>query len=186
MSVSMRLAGFRSRWTTPRLCACASAASACMHSSARLRHRQRAFAGHQRLERLAAHELHDHQPLAIVLEQLVDGGDAGVIEPRDGDGFGAKAFGDRFGSFSSALSTLIATSRCSVSSRARYTVPMPPRPTRSRTRYLPMFCPTIPYSLDWVTSRPRPFANGAPAVRAADPRDRPTPSTTRCSYERAG
>src|SRR5690606_28233556 len=47
------------------------------------------------------------------------------------------------GSFSSALRTLMATSRCRVSSMARYTVPMPPRPTRSSTRYLPMSCPTM-------------------------------------------
>src|SRR5690242_9045991 len=47
------------------------------------------------------------------------------------------------GSFSSAFRTLMATSRWSVSSIARYTVPMPPRPMRSSTRYLPMFWPTI-------------------------------------------
>ena len=41
--------------------------------------RERAHALDHVLERLAAHELHDHQPLAFVLEELVDGGDA-----RDG------------------------------------------------------------------------------------------------------
>ena len=46
------------------------------------------------LERLAADELHHHQPLPVVLEQLEDGGDAGMIEARDGDGFGAEAPGD--------------------------------------------------------------------------------------------
>ena len=49
--------------------------------------RQRAHALDHALERLAAHELHDHQPLAFVLEELVDGGDAGMAQPRDGDGF---------------------------------------------------------------------------------------------------
>ena len=57
--------------------------------------RERALARHERLERLAAHELHDHEPLAFVLKELVDGGDAWMIQARDGDGFGAKAAGDR-------------------------------------------------------------------------------------------
>src|SRR5262245_36829703 len=47
------------------------------------------------------------------------------------------------GSFNSAFRTLIATSRCSVSSRALYTVPMPPRPILSRIRYLPTLLPTM-------------------------------------------
>ena len=93
-SVTMMFAGLRSRWTTPRLCACASAASACMQSSA-ASVRRAALARDERLERLAAHELHDHQPLAVVLEQLVDRGDAGMIEARDGDRLGAETPGDR-------------------------------------------------------------------------------------------
>ncbi len=52
--------------------------------------RERAEALDHVLERLAADELHHHQPLAVVLEQLVDGGDAGMVEARDGDGFGAE------------------------------------------------------------------------------------------------
>ena len=57
---------------------------------------ERAFARHERLERLAAHELHDHEPLAFVLEQLVDGGDARMIQTCNGDGFRAKPASDRW------------------------------------------------------------------------------------------
>ena len=50
--------------------------------------------GDQLLERVATHELHDHQPLAVVLEEFVDGGDAGMAEPGHRDGFGAEAARD--------------------------------------------------------------------------------------------
>ena len=44
----------------------------------------------QVLERLAAHELHDHQPLVVALKQLVDRGDAGMVQPRDRHRLGAE------------------------------------------------------------------------------------------------
>ena len=65
-----------------------------MQSSADRCGEQRAHAIDHVLERLAAHELHDHQPLAFVLEQLVDGRDARMAEPGDGDRFGPEPLGD--------------------------------------------------------------------------------------------
>ena len=47
--------------------------------------RERAHARDHGLERLAADVLHHHQPFAFVLEQLVDGGDARMAQPRDRD-----------------------------------------------------------------------------------------------------
>ena len=43
------------------------------------------------LERLAADEFHHHQERIAFPRELVDGGDAWVIEPGDCDGLGAKA-----------------------------------------------------------------------------------------------
>ena len=94
VSVIIMLAGLRSRWTTPMLCACASAASACMQSSADRCGEQRAHAIDHVLERLAPHELHDHQPLAFVLEQLVNRRDPRMAEAGDRDRFRPKAFGN--------------------------------------------------------------------------------------------
>src|SRR5579864_4179746 len=56
-------------------------------------------------------------------------------------------------SVSSGLSTLTATSRSSVSSIALYTVPMPPRPSLSTMRYLPMVLPIM--DVVPMTRRPR-------------------------------
>ena len=83
-------AGFRSRWTTPQAVRVRERGERLHAEIGGALRRQRAHALDELLERLAAHELHHHQPLAFVLEQLVDGGDAGMVEPRDGDGFGAE------------------------------------------------------------------------------------------------
>ena len=76
-------AGVRSRWTTPRAWACASAAAtgaqylrASSQSSVRPRD--------HRVEGFALHELHDEHRLAVVLQHVVEADDVRVLEPGEG------------------------------------------------------------------------------------------------------
>jgi hypothetical protein len=99
---------------------------------------ERPHARHHVLERLAADELHHHQPLAVVLEQFVDGGDAGMAEPGNSDRFGPEALGDfrvvQFGI--EDFDGHIAMEHLVHGAVDRAHTPLP---MRSRTRYLPMF-----------------------------------------------
>ena len=55
-----------------------------LHAQLRgLRRRQRTEPLRQFVERFAAHELHHHQQLVVVLMQLVEGGDAGMVQTRE-------------------------------------------------------------------------------------------------------
>ena len=128
----LQLAGFRSRWTMPFSCAASSASAICTRDRQRLVERQRP--AQQAIgQRLALDQLHDQEMSAVGLLEAVERGDVRVIqrrqdlrfalEPRHAVGVGREDVEE----------TLIATSRLSRVSRARYTSPMPPAP---RTRDL--------------------------------------------------
>ena len=57
----------------------------------RLRRRERTDPIGQIVERLSAHELHHHQQLVVLPVQFVQRRDAGMVQPRERDGFRAKA-----------------------------------------------------------------------------------------------
>ena len=59
-----------------------------------LRRRERAEPLGQFVHGLATHELHHHQQIVIVPIELVERRYTGMIEPREGDGFGAKPLED--------------------------------------------------------------------------------------------
>ncbi len=62
-----------------------------MHEVRGLRRRERPEPLRQVVERLAAHELHHHQQLVVLMVELVDRRDAGVIESRERDGLAAES-----------------------------------------------------------------------------------------------
>jgi hypothetical protein len=72
---------------------------------------------------LAFGQLHDEEALPFVFFETVEGGDILVAER-----------GEQLGSATDVGSTLIATSRSSRSSWARYTSPIPPSPILSTMR----------------------------------------------------
>ncbi len=76
----------------PARCACDSAVQDLDADVRGLRRLERTDALRQRLERFAAHELHDHQQLVAVLMELVYGGDPGMVEPGQRDSLAAEAF----------------------------------------------------------------------------------------------
>ncbi len=89
------------------------------------------------LEQLAeAHaldEFGDEIAGAVLLARVVDDDDSRMIEGRDDRRFAMKRSIRSSSNAISALMTLIATSRPRRVSRARDTVPIPPRPISSRT-----------------------------------------------------
>ena len=129
--VSFTLAGFRSRWTIPFSCAASSARAIC-RAIASASSSGIGPARDPLRERLAFDEL-EHQRLeAVRLLEPVDRRDVRVVErrqhlrlalePRQALGILRQPSG----------STLIATSRSSFASRARYTSPIPPAPSGDR------------------------------------------------------
>jgi hypothetical protein len=75
--------------------------------------------------------LHDQ----IVGSNVAEMADVGVVESRNRTGFAGKTLGEL------ALDTLIATSRFSRESWARYTSPMPPAPMGAAISYGPSLSP---------------------------------------------
>jgi hypothetical protein len=83
-------------------------------------------------EVLPGHQLEDEERLAVRLVEAVDRGDVRVVEGGEEVGFAAEPREALLVAREVGRRTLIATSRPSFVSRARYTSPMPPAPTGAR------------------------------------------------------
>ena len=79
-------------------------------------------------ERLAFQKLHDGVGDAVVLPEIVNRQDVGVGERRDRLRLALERASAPGSAATDSGSTLIATTRSSFSSRARYTSPIPPAP----------------------------------------------------------
>jgi len=90
----------------------------------------------------AVQQLHDEAGAPLVEEALVDRGDVRVVELA---GAATSISARRRAVSSSSIEgrmNLIATGRPPSSSRARYTIPMPPAPRTPTNSYWPIRCPT--------------------------------------------
>ena len=157
------LSGLTSRWTMP--CACA-APSAARHARADQRSRSRAAGARPPLEELA-----QRRPL----DELAD--DVGrlarrrrgrsrtrrrcpsCLSPATACASRRKRRSMSPRPVKAPCMTLMATSRASCGSKARYTVAIPPRPSSALTRYRPSVLPTRPTrpesdsgSVSWASS----------------------------------
>ena len=130
--VSMTLPGLRSRWT---IAARGARDRARRRSARRCAASRRAAARPRREalgERLALEQLH-HQVVGVALAaDVVERADVRVVERRDRAGLALEARAHLGRAARCGGSTLIATSRPSRVSRARYTSPMPPAPSGER------------------------------------------------------
>ena len=88
--VTKMLAGLMSRWTMPSACA-ASSASAISMASGRMVSVSSGRARDAMLQRHAVQKLHGDEGLAVLLADVVDGADVGMIQRGSGPGFAAEA-----------------------------------------------------------------------------------------------
>ena len=80
--LTIRLAGLMSRWTMPCLCAKARPLQISIDQLDALPRVERRPAPDQLGQRLARDVLHGDERLAVVLADVVDGDDVGVLQPR--------------------------------------------------------------------------------------------------------
>ena len=104
---------------------------------------------------VALDEFGDQEGLAVVLAELVDGDDVGVVQRGQGAGFLLEAGAAGWSRARSGGRILRATTRWSCSSRARQTWPMPPSPSFERISYLPRREPVTQTSYPRYPGRPR-------------------------------
>ena len=76
----------------------------------------------------------DQEIDAVLAAEFVDGGDVGVVQARQGQSFGAKAFSGGFVGQGSAGQHLDGDVAVQLQSCARYTTPIPPAPILSTSR----------------------------------------------------
>ena len=88
---SMMLPGFTSRWTIPRAWAAERARATSAATRAAWRGGERAVAAHDRGQVLTVDELHDDERAVLVLAEVVDRDDVGVVERGGGQGLLAEA-----------------------------------------------------------------------------------------------
>ena len=131
--VTNRFAGLMSRCTMPAACA-ASSASAISIASVSSRSMSSGRAADALLQRRPVEELHDEERAAVLLADIVDRADVGVIQRRCGPRLAAETGQGSGSSARSGDRNFSATKRCSRVSSALYTTPMPPPPSFSMMR----------------------------------------------------
>ena len=120
-------AGFRSRWMMPCSCAASSASAICLRDRQRLVERDRPLRNALG-QSSPFDQLHHEGTHAAALLETVDVRDVRMIQRGERPRL-AREPRERSGSLANESGrTLIATSRSSLVSRARYTSPMPPAP----------------------------------------------------------
>ena len=92
-------------------------------------------------QRLALEQFRDDEELIVVDADVVEGEDVGMRERRDGTRFALEARASIGILRDVGGSTLMATSRPSRASRARYTSPIPPAPSGATISYGPRRVP---------------------------------------------
>ena len=123
--------------------------------------------GNERLERAAREMLHRDEVRAVARSVIERAHDVRMPEAPCPAGFAAEPLRGQFVLAEHVVRTLIATSSPPVRSRARYTVAVPPAPSRSSTSYRPA-----------ITLRRAPARSRA---GCADCRGRPTSRTLRAA-----
>ena len=124
-SVTKMFAGLMSRWTIPLAWA---ASERIRDLRAQLQHplRLHRLAADQVLQGLALHQLHHDEGMTLVLRDLVDHADVGVVEGGGGTGLALEALKAPGVAASSSGSSFMATCRPRRVSSASYTTPIPP------------------------------------------------------------
>lgn len=90
-------------------------------------------AGNAIRERLTVHEFHDERLDAIRFLQTINRRDLGMVQCREHFGFALKRANRSASAANDSGRIFSATSRFRRVSRARYTSPIPPTPSNSRT-----------------------------------------------------
>ena len=138
-SRTLMFAGLRSRWTMPRSCAASSASAICRAIADRFVERNRPARDPLR-EILALDELHHERARSVRLE-AVDLRDVRMVQRGEDCASRSKRASRSASAANGSGRTLIATSRCSFVSLARYTSPMPPAPMAPTISYGPRRVP---------------------------------------------